>query len=433
MGRIPGDAVAGQGVAQGLESNHTHLRRATRRSILYVSSTSDSKASTPGEAQMLWITNSPAPYRVPVWQSIAMQGYSLEVAFVGGSTGIHRWTLDSSVRPGFEAIRGVGATFLASCRAKVVVLGKWEWPLGCMTLLVRRIRKMPTVLFYESTLFTQRHKSGPVSWARRCTFKGVDAVITVGPLSTQAVLAMGVRAEQVVESFNAIDGLALNAQAIATRARPDRSKKPGHVTIYVGQLIRRKNIHTALRAWAEVSGEDDNFIIVGDGPEARSLMELAEEMKISGQVEVRGYQTGNALVESVASAHTLILPSCEEVWGLVVNEALACGLHVVVSANAGVAASIANMPGVYIAKPTTRDLREAIIASREAWQGYISNPEILQLGPERLASDAIYAAKIACYSMIARKRGEGAARSRRRPESKVYESQCNWPTSKNGK
>ena len=85
---------------------------------------------------------------------------------------------------------------------------------------------------------------------------------------------------------------------------------------------------------------------------------------------------------------TFILPSAEEVWGLAVNEALASGLHAVVSSKAGVAEFVQPMPGVFITEPTTNEIAKALELSRAKWVGPISNPEILSYTPERFA-DAI--------------------------------------------
>jgi glycogen synthase len=86
------------------------------------------------------------------------------------------------------------------------------------------------------------------------------------------------------------------------------------------------------------------------------------------------------------TAHSvLVLPSYEEVWGLVVNEALACGLHVVVSLVCGVAPTVAGMRGVWLCDTSQAALAHAIRLSCAAWSGPINQPEILQHTPQAFA------------------------------------------------
>ena len=74
-----------------------------------------------------------------------------------------------------------------------------------------------------------------------------------------------------------------------------------------------------------------------------------------------------------------------EQWGLVVNEALAAGLHVVTSDRAGVAPSVASMPGVFVCGVAPMEIARAMAASRASWTGPIVSPDILANTPSRFA------------------------------------------------
>ena len=74
------------------------------------------------------------------------------------------------------------------------------------------------------------------------------------------------------------------------------------------------------------------------------------------------------------------------------NEALAAGIHAVVSDRTGVAAAVADMAGVYIASPAVTDLARAMSESRAGWRGPIEKPEILAYGPGELAEIVLNAA-----------------------------------------
>jgi glycosyltransferase involved in cell wall biosynthesis len=70
---------------------------------------------------------------------------------------------------------------------------------------------------------------------------------------------------------------------------------------------------------------------------------------------------------------------------LVVNEALACGLHAVVSDTCGVASDVGHHRGVYICSTIVASIAGAMTASAQKWDGPIERPEILSMSTKHLA------------------------------------------------
>ena len=92
---------------------------------------------------------------------------------------------------------------------------------------------------------------------------------------------------------------------------------------------------------------------------------------------------------------TLVLPSRSEVYGLVVTEALAAGIQVVVTDNSGVYPDVRELPGVFAAGATPASLRQAMQASALAWTGPLEQPAILSRTPEAMADDVLRACLVA--------------------------------------
>jgi glycosyltransferase involved in cell wall biosynthesis len=141
-----------------------------------------------------------------------------------------------------------------------------------------------------------------------------------------------------------------------------------------------------LEAFANVRGPDDVLVFVGDGPERSTLEERVRTLDLNEHVTLTGTTENDAAIDEVIASDTLVLPSSEEVWGLVVNEGLAAGLHAVVTESSGVAASTKHMRGVYTCAPDLGSLAEALVASKSNWCGHISAPEILEHTPAAFAS-----------------------------------------------
>ena len=99
-----------------------------------------------------------------------------------------------------------------------------------------------------------------------------------------------------------------------------------------------KNVGALISAVGHLQerGLDVNLTIAGDGPLRKTLQEQTNREGVRG-VTFSGFTSGDKLVEAYVSADALVLPSLNEPWGLVVNEAAACGRPSVVSTRAGAA------------------------------------------------------------------------------------------------
>jgi len=102
--------------------------------------------------------------------------------------------------------------------------------------------------------------------------------------------------------------------------------------ICVARLVPIKNIDNLLRAWQLVERENANYqlVIVGNGSRYDDLNSLAEDLGLK-RVQFAGTITNDQLPESYFKSDAFILPSLSETWGLVVNEAMAAGLPVLLS------------------------------------------------------------------------------------------------------
>ena len=352
--------------------------------------------------QILWLTNLPAPYRFPIWARIA-QKFELKVAFLLKKKNWRSWSiprevnwkyqflsLNSKKLKEFDLIPSIrGAKYILD-GISLVILGGWESPFYWQILRIAKLRKIPVIQFYESTLASHRFNNILIRKIRSTIFSKADFIVTAGSASTKAVEAMGIDSEKIITLFNPVDVSWFHSFALSHRVQ----QAPGHRFIYVGQLIERKNVATVIRAFAAIRTESDTLTIAGDGPLVQSLQELTQTLGISDSVFFAGHQNQEELAELYATSNTLILASTNEVWGLVVNEALASGLHVVVSDKCGVAEFVKEMHGAYICTTDQESIQKELLKSSQDWASYIENPEILKFTPEKFADDLI-----ACFRL----------------------------------
>jgi glycosyltransferase involved in cell wall biosynthesis len=105
--------------------------------------------------------------------------------------------------------------------------------------------------------------------------------------------------------------------------------------LFMGRIHPKKGCDLLIEAFARVLGCDSNWWIVMAGPDQmgwqKSLIELARTAGVAGRICWTGMLTGDLKWGLLRSAEVLALPSHSENFGIVVAEALACGLPVLIS------------------------------------------------------------------------------------------------------
>jgi len=100
------------------------------------------------------------------------------------------------------------------------------------------------------------------------------------------------------------------------------------VVLHVGRLAREKNLELVLRAWPAVRRAlpSAHLFVVGGGP-ARDFYEgLARKHGLTGSVTFAGFVPDEDLPACYSAARCLVLASKFETQGLVLFEAMACGV-----------------------------------------------------------------------------------------------------------
>ena len=349
------------------------------------------------KSKILWLTNLPAPYRFPIWERIA-QDFDLKVAFLLKEKNWRKWSVQHEVNwsyqflslksrkiKEFDLVPSIRGSKRILDGINVVILGGWESPFYWRTIRTAKRQKIPVIQFYESTQASHRFNNILIRKIRSTIFSKADFIVTAGTASTKAVEAMGVAPRKIITLFNPVDVSWFHSFARSHRVQ----QTSGHRFIYVGQLIERKNVAAVIRAFVAIRSESDTLTIAGDGPVAQNLQELTQTLGVSDSVLFAGHKNQEELAELYATSNTLILASTNEVWGLVVNEALASGLHVVVSDKCGVAEFIKDMKGAYISSTDQESIQDALLKSLQEWSGYIEDPEILKFTPEKFADEVM--------------------------------------------
>jgi len=140
--------------------------------------------------------------------------------------------------------------------------------------------------------------------------------------------------------------------------------------IFAGRLIENKNVDFLIKAVDLVVKKfpDLRCTIIGDGPERENLEKLTSNLGIKNNIKFLGSsEDHDELISHLKSSKVFVLPSTREGFGIVVIEANACGLPVVIIDHEMNAARdlINNNINGFISKLSKKDIAEKIVKGLE--------------------------------------------------------------------
>lgn len=230
----------------------------------------------------------------------------------------------------------------------VVTLG-WNKKTYLQAAIAARFAGVPLLIRVDSTL---RAPSGAGKRllkraAYSCLLPRAAHYLSPGRRSDEYLRHYGVahdrihRLAHMVDTQRFADG-ARNARSsgAADRLREKFGVARGDfVFLFVGKLIPRKQPLLTIEAFQRLACIEPrpHLWIVGDGPLQPETAAFAASAE---RIALLGFVNQTQLPEVYAACDCLVLPSSEDSWGLVVNEAFACGLPAIVAEDVGCAADL---------------------------------------------------------------------------------------------
>jgi glycosyltransferase involved in cell wall biosynthesis len=169
----------------------------------------------------------------------------------------------------------------------------------------------------------------------------VDGVLAIGRLNRQYWIDQGFDPGKVYSMPYAVDNARFRAGAEAAAANraaflasiglpADRPR-----ILFSGKLTPIKAPDVLLEAFARLRQPQASLCLVGDGPLRGQLEARVRELGLGAKVCFAGFRNQRELPAFYDAADVFVLPSRQEPWGLVVNEAMNAGRAIIVSDKVG--------------------------------------------------------------------------------------------------
>ncbi|GAB3898590.1 glycosyltransferase family 4 protein [Larkinella knui] len=287
----------------------------------------------------------------------------------------------------------------------VILLTGYYDPAQLVLMLLAKASGIKVIIQTESTPVDQTRSTGR-EWLKSRIISLANGFFCFGTPQANYLIQLGARPEQILVQNNAVVDNAKLRQ-VYEQARPNRSAKQRELGlkpanfIYVGRLAAEKNLTVLLNAFQQVRQKTTapdhwGLLLLGDGDQKASLETQIERLGLQDVVRILPNQPWHRVPETLALADVLVLPSLSEPWGLVVNEAMACGMPVVVSTRCGCATDLVkDGRNGYVFDPLRPDELEHCLlnftsnqANREA-MGRVSAEIIAGFTPDAVAREML--------------------------------------------
>ena len=225
-------------------------------------------------------------------------------------------------------------------------------------------RGIPMVVMSESS----RQDESRTWWKEAIKRRMVDlfsSALVGGKRHVEYLVELGMPRERVVVGYDVVDNdhFRQNAGEIRRQRSEVRQKYalPENYFLASARFIEKKNLPTLVQAYAEYRRRSEiaakmpwDLVLLGDGPLRETLNSQLSTLNLNEHVHLPGFKPYDELPVYYALANAFVHASTTEQWGLVVNEAIASGLPVIVSNRCGCAPELVNGNG-FTFDPTNED------------------------------------------------------------------------------
>lgn len=253
-----------------------------------------------------------------------------------------------------ELIRKIDEVLDAS-RPQVVFIPGWSSRAAFAALLWCVQKNVPAVAMSESTEWDET-RAGWKEWMKRKLMGLCAAALVGGKPHKDYMVKLGMPAERIFYGYDAVDNRCFAGKAAEVRSAECEVRKknglPENYFLASARFIEKKNLPRLLQAYARYrkiasnselqtpNSEPWHLVLLGDGALRPALSLQFSALNLRPFVHLPGFKQYPDLPAYYGLANAFIHASTTEPWGLVVNEAMASGLPVLVSNRCGCAADL---------------------------------------------------------------------------------------------
>lgn len=293
--------------------------------------------------KILFLTTYPAPYRVEFFDELGKMAEVTVLFSDRKENQSHRsrdWFIEGM--GGFRSIQLENCVFSRNGRHLCLDVLKWlkqPWdeiilcgyscPTVMLSMLYLRLHRIPFWMEVDGGLI--RQDAGLKYAFKKMLVSAPSGWLSSGKATTQYLVHYGAKQEAVREyPFSSLHEEDMLEKPLSPEQKRAIKKALGFegqtIILTIGQFIHRKGFDVLLQAAAQLK-KQAQIHIVGGQP-TQEYMDMCQELGLTN-IFFDGFMKKDLLMEYYKAADLFVLPTREDIWGLVINEAMAYGLPVI--------------------------------------------------------------------------------------------------------
>ena len=291
--------------------------------------------------KILYMVNVPAPYMVNYFNELGRY-CDLTVIFEKSTSTERDKSWQNYSFKNFKGIilNGISTNVdMAFCPQIIKFLKKSKYdfifssamttPTGIIAIEYMKLMKIP--FYLESEGGFAKDGKGIKEWFKKLIMKNAEGYFSTTPIGDEYFITYGANKEKIYKyPFTSLYEADILKEPITIneklKLRKELAVSEEWMVITVGQFIYRKGFDLLIEAASRLSKKIGIYIVGGEPTE--EYIKLCKDKNISN-VHFEGYKDKVSLSKYYMAADVFILPTREDIWGLVINEAMAYGLPII--------------------------------------------------------------------------------------------------------
>lgn len=290
--------------------------------------------------KVLWITNIPSPYRVNFFNMLG-ENCNLTVLFERGSASDRdeswknyefksfKGVILKGIQYSNDTAISVGIFSFLSKKYDHIVISNPLTITGIMAIFYLKLTKIDYVIVGDGG--QAKYNKDIKEFIKRIVLSGANQYLSTGKEHSKYYLRYGAAEEKIeLYPFTSISNKDILEKPVnlneKTKIRNSLGIRHEKVVLVIGQFIRRKGFDIMLKTCSNF--EDNIGVYFVGGEPTMEHLNIKEELALNN-VYFIGFKSKEVLSQYYKASDIFVLPTREDIWGLVINEAMAYGLPVI--------------------------------------------------------------------------------------------------------
>lgn len=292
--------------------------------------------------KVLYLVNIPSPYRVSYFNELGKL-CDLTVLFERKSSeereeAWHNYNFENFKGVFLQGInykknQGISVAFskyINENNYDHIIVGGYATPTGALLINYLKLKKIPYILNIDGGMIKDKESKLKAA-LKKYFISSASAWLSTGEVGSKYLRYYGADSKKIFSyPFTTLKEIDLINHIPRVEEKKELRKKLGlegnKIILTVGQFIQRKGFDILINACSQIPS-DVSIYFVGGSP-TKEYIELRENLGLRN-IHFLGFKSKDEILSYYKAADIFVLPTREDIWGLVINEAMANGLPVI--------------------------------------------------------------------------------------------------------